>query len=499
MRPGARREAERAVSGAFFLGAGQAGMMAVGLAMTLVMPRVLGAADFGQWVMYRSIINLMLGLDLLGTHQVMSRFYIGRVAEGDPLAARRIFKTILVVRLATTVVTAGVGAWLLLRAEFALSSVGAAGMLAGSTLFQGAEVVMLHLLYGERRMRSIAAIHVLQAGMAPLAVTAAYVLRGLAWAPAACLAADGVCAGLAVLLACPWQAWAPGWLPLRECRSLLVFGGVAAVAASALQVFAHFLPYLMHLLGYDMQAIGHAGLARRVGAMASGALASVGSGLFPSLVFILQQDGLGRAVRWQQIATRLGTLVLVLGAGLFMVLGRGLTPLLFGSEFSAAAPALGLGLAAAVAKWWGSQDVRITLLLGKPSLHLPPIAALFAVFAIALRPWQPAGTATTALQAVLAGSLAYGLVFHWLLRSRYGVDANLVRYVPLCLPLLVPAVWAWRCGGAGGSVAAAVGWLVFYPLVALAGGGIRSFEITEILGLVRRPRAPAPAAPPDAE
>ncbi len=78
-------------------GMGQAGAMVIGTVLAVLLPRLMGVEGYGLWILFRSVILLLTTATMLGTQQVVSRFY-GSWSEEHPGLAQRLFKTVALFR-----------------------------------------------------------------------------------------------------------------------------------------------------------------------------------------------------------------------------------------------------------------------------------------------------------------------------------------------------------------------------------------------------------------
>ncbi|MFH0879137.1 MAG: hypothetical protein V2A34_05455, partial [Lentisphaerota bacterium] len=144
-----QKEAGHAVKGAVHIGLGQAASAAIGLVSSMFITRVLGSADYGNWVLFRSIISIVVGFSLMGTPEVMARFFVAPLAEGKRDEAGRVFKVVALFRMLLFGLAAGAGFFLLLAADYSFASAANAFYLAASVVFQGWITTFVILLYCE--------------------------------------------------------------------------------------------------------------------------------------------------------------------------------------------------------------------------------------------------------------------------------------------------------------------------------------------------------------
>jgi O-antigen/teichoic acid export membrane protein len=401
------REAAPAARGALYIALSQLTAVLIGLALAFVMPRLFGATDYGSWVIFRSVIALLTSLSLLGTPEVIARFYVARVAEGRRAEAARLFKSVAAIRAGATLILAVVGYGMLRSAEHGFAGAAPALWLALSVLLLGADAIFKLLLLGERRLRALAILGVLQTAVAPVAVTLAYAFGGLASVPPACVAGDALCLCASAAAARRHVRRAPGWLPRAEWKTVLAFGGAVAAAATAFNLLLNSIPYLMGLRGYSLEAIAFFGVASRVSGMALMMLATLGGSLFPALTAVMEHSGIERAIRWQDLILRAGLAALLMLLGILLIAGESGLPLILGATFAAVAPVMCLGVLAVVPLWVGLRAVLIALLAHRPGVYAGAAAALLGAFAAVFVALPPDADGRGAVLALFCGALGF--------------------------------------------------------------------------------------------
>jgi O-antigen/teichoic acid export membrane protein len=487
VKPAVHAEASRAVVGAVSIGIGQAVSTAIGIAMAMLVPRLLCVADYGNWVVYRSVATLLVGLSAVGTSEVVARFYMTRAAAGDTLTAARVFKSVLVARSCATAAAALAGFCMIVRSSSALSSATDGLLLAASIGLQGTQVAFMLLLYGDGRLRSLALVQVAQSATVPLAVLLAHAGGGLAMVPVGCTAGDAAVMFLTACMARPARLWVPGWLSFREHASMFAVGGLIATSNVTRDLITNAAPYLMQLRSYGVEAIGYVGVAARIGGLAAISLAMVGAALFPSLVQMQEARGLDRAQRWMELASRLGVLLIGMALGLHLLLGAWLVPLVFGTQYHDATPVIAIVLGSVAPAWLAGQWSRLALLTRQNAAH-PIAAAAFVLGTTTCFAWLPPDpTGLNAAWTLLAGGVLYAVAFAACLWRR--LPEVLIDIRPYLLPLLfVIACWPLSRWASSRLTAAAIAtaWTIAYAAALLLGGCIRPHELRDIVRALRR-------------
>ncbi len=482
-----RQEAGRAVRGSLCVGGGQVINSIIGLLAVMLIPRTFGTQDYGHWVLWRSIASLLVGLSVMGTPEIMARFYVIPLAEGRWEDAGRIFKAVVLVRLFFFSVAAFAGFWMVLGADYSFSNMQNAGWLALSIVFQGWGMTFMLLLYGERRLFQVALLNVLQAALAPLAILLAYHCeKGFLLVPMGAVCGDAIWMLIAFLLARPGQAWVKGWPSGAEMAQLMAFGGLVAVSSVALNLFSNLLPYVMSLRGYSVEAIGFIGLSTRLTGMVTLALATIGAGLFPSLAYVMQRHGTDRAVKWQNLCTRLGVVCGLLIVGAFWLLGRFLVPLVFGLSFAKAIPVLSVGFMTVVPFWLGGQMGRTALLIKQPRMYVISTLGLYVAFMAIFWGLPVDVRGLNAAGAVLGASVFYAICFAVQLRALHIRLQDVARFLPACLMTLFALLFSRLLATPGQMAVGGVVWVLLFLASIHGFGAVRYYELSEIAHMISR-------------
>lgn len=492
-RTDSRGEAGKAVSGALAIGIGQAGALLIGAAMAVVMPRTLGRVDYGWWILFRSLVQLMASASSIGMADTMVCRYVPRLAAGDPEGAGLVFKTLASARTLAAGAAAGIGAIMLSRTQFPGSGT-AAGWLALSVVFQSIGFSGTHLLYGHRRLRFVACVYALQALVSPLAVTVAYGLGGLAYAPPAAAACDAAVTGATLLYARKLVRWPRGWLGWAASSELLRFGAVVGVSSFLIGAAGNVVPYVMARTGYAAMALGFAGLGLRLALLLKGALMSVSGAVFPTLAVVSVTDGMERAERWLSLSTRVGALGVLGALGMFLIAGPCWTGPVFGREFSAAFPVIAGALAALVPLWLGLQGTRVLLLTGRARAMLGCVLVLTLASVMPLWVLPADSLGMMAIVASFGGCAAFAVAVAIAVWPR--------RILLRAWGLLIPSiVWTLLALGVGrlvvhpvSALVCAVGWGLGFVAIMFASHALTSVEVRAFWGAWRRRKGASPPA-----
>lgn len=481
-------EARRAVSGAAVMGIGQGLAATIGIGTAILVPRVLGAADFGWWILFRSIIQLMASASSVGMGDTLACHYVPRLSKGDARGADLIFKTMTTARLLSVAAVAGIGAVMLWQTVGFPGRTAAAFWLALSVALQGTGIVCAQLLYGNRLLRQVAVLHVVQAGVIPVSVALAYAWGGFAWVPPVAALSDGVCAAVAFLLARPVLRWPAGWLPAAEARQLLRFGVAVGLSTFLMGAAGNAIPYVMAKRGYTAEAIGFVGLGLRLSLLVQSTLMVVSSAVFPTLAVLGAADDMNRAARWLSLISRCGALLMLAALGGFLALGPAWMGRVFGHDFALASPVVAGCFAMLTPLWLGMQATRLLLLRGQALRMLLAILILVAGTLAPLGFLPPDRRGMTVVWAAIAAGALFALAVWATVPFRVAIAKAWARL----LPAVVWVAGAWAIGrwltGPIWSVAAFLVWLPGLAAVALLGRVMDRFELRDLWRTLRDPR-----------
>ena len=488
-----REESFRAVSGAVAIGAGQAAIILISLGVTMLMPRLFGAEDFGRWVLFRSVISLAMVLCVSGSAELLGRYYVAMRAEGRDADAGRLFKLVLAFRLALACLAAPAGA-LLLGGSTRFAFGAEAAVLSGASVLLLVIGMSFHAVpYSERHMRRVAALNLLNASLVPALVLGAYAAGGFRWVPRACALGDALYALAAFALARGLLPRAPGWPPRARWAEYGRFVAAAGFSNALISVYGNLPPYLMAGAGMDAAQIAFMGLAIRVGDIVRMTLVSVGGSLFPSITWVYEREGMDRALRWQGLAARFGAVAALAAAGLFAAAGGGLVRLVWGAAYDGAVPAIGLVLFSVAFLWIGFQHGWLGLLLKSALPFAAGSLALVVSFPVLFHVLGPVGGARGVAQAQFFSAALFMILVmtHVRLGWRQGLAVGRLAAPALAAAAAWPLAFGARLGPAAGLAVAAL-WAACFAAATLLSGSVRWAEVAEIAGRLRR----APGSPP---
>lgn len=468
----AGHEARGAVSDALATSLGQGVCFAAGLFFSVYVPRLLGAVNFGEWMLFRGLALFWISLLSMGDREVMSSFYVP-YREQNPDQASRVFKSLVAVRL--TLLPAGlVGALLML---YFSSSVYRTpnGMLclAATVILKNLQSNLCTLIFGQRRLGWVAVVEGVQAVLVPLLVLVSFGDGRVAWIPRAAVTADALIFALAWGVSRWRQEWRSGWLPWHSLIEIVRYAAAIAMASSVIVSLNNLLLYLMNLRGNFSAVLGWVGLSTRCAWVVQAGLIAVATALMPILATVQVRHGPQHMFRWQNFISRLGLVLLLLLIGNILIVGPFFVRHVWGADFAPVALLLVGSLLAVIPIWLGSQWIRQFLLQRSTRVYVQAallyagvLCSLFFLLPADEGGWTPilaVGGASVVLAAYTAVHAArQGAALSWLW-----------RFVPAVLWLA--AAWAW----AGGDTVSVADGL---RLVAWNGGFILWIVVPQALG-----------------
>jgi O-antigen/teichoic acid export membrane protein len=372
-----KKDIQHATRGAVIHAAGFGLSSVLGLLMAVLVPKVLGIRDYGNWIIFRSMGNLLVSLTVLGAPQVLSRFYVSDRTEGKDLQAFRLFKTLTVARLLLSLVVGGVGAVLLLSLGNPALDRSAALFLILSVVSQNLLISFMLLLNSERLMVRIAFLLVVRSIFVPGLILFVYPAWGFAGVPIACAIGDSVVGLLYIVSSLNVLEWPTGWLERSQWSTIFRFAGATAISLALLNLYPQLLPFLMGHRQMPVEEIGLIGLSFRCTRLLQGALGSVAAALFPFLVLALQKESDAMAVKWHSLICRLGLIVILAATGTFIVLGQHLVGWVWGEAYEGIAEVLLLCLIALAPSWVGCQYCQLGILFKQTRVYV--VAAVVLV------------------------------------------------------------------------------------------------------------------------
>lgn len=473
---------KKAMGDAIWGSIGQFGGILAGILAALLLPRALGAGDYGDWVLLRGLMSFVCSFSVLGTAEIMARFHVSRMAEGQIDRAAQVFKMVVVLRFLISLAAPCLFVVLAPGRVHLPGGFWDLSLLAAAVFCHGVSMTFLLLLYGHRDFIRIAIFNTLQPAAVPLLVVFAHAQKGFDAIPEAVVAGDAFVMIVVAVLALRRWHWPAGWPTREERRTIMRFGGIVGMAGLGVGAFQTMTPYLMSIKGFAAEAVGFVGLSGRLAGLISLFLATIGASLFPSLTHVYHTDGLARMIRWHDVGSRAGVLLALLSAGAVAWIGPWVIPRLFGRDFAGSVPVVVLGVLAAAPYWMGGQQSRLALLMNRPRVLMVMVVALLSAFSACLCFFPADAKGLGAARAVLVGSFAYGASGLWCLRAFWPIRPLAGRLLlPLICTLLVvslesllPVNSCWRVLGF-------LGWPLVFGGLAWWGGALTRLEAAKII------------------
>lgn len=477
-------EARWVVEGAIAAGTGQGLVAVIGMVLSVIIPRLFGAGDYGLWVMYRSIVNMVLMFCTLGAYQTIVCHYIPWKTAGREAEATSLLKSLAAVRLAVFFLAALVSAGMLLAGGTTLSTPMPAALIALSVLARGLLSVALLMLYGDRRIREIFGLHVLLSLIVPGSVAAAYVLGDVRSVPLGCAAGDCICAVLGIAIARPWRLLGAAWLKLSELRPILLFGTSIGISSILNSLFMNMAPYFMALRNYSAESLAYVGISIRMAGFVIGAIGSVSSAVIPTFSAVMEKEGGERVLRWNGLLTRLGFALILCVLGNAYLLADRLVPLVWGAGFAPMADVMVYSVASLLPLWLASQMVRYVLFFKRSLGYLFSRGLQLGIFLTLLFAMPGDSTGQNTLVAMILASVVFLLCASVMYFRRIPLTWSWMRHIPAILMVWLAYWLGLRPVGLLAAVLTAAGWTIAFALVVLGFGAARLYEIRDILGLV---------------
>lgn len=496
-----RHATQRAVGDALAAAVGQGVCFAAGLVFSIFVPRILGAASYGEWMLFRGMATFWLALLSMGDREVMFSFYIPEVERGKGDDAARIFKSLMLARMILLPVGLAGALWMLVSSTSAFRTLEAAGCLLATVAVKSIQCNLNTLIFGKRRMATLALLDGTQAILVPVCVLAAFCKGRMEWIPAAALVSDVVILGLTFALSRAWREWRPGWLPWKQMLEIARYAVAVSLAAGVITSMNNLLLYFMNVRGYSAGELGQVGLSIRCAFIILGGLFAVTSALMPSLAAVRVHHGAEHMYRWQNFLTRLGLAIQIGIAGNMLLLGPYLVAHIWGRDYADVAPLLAGCLFAVIPLWLSAQWVRQFLLQGRTRVYLES-AMLYATVMCGIFFLLPRGGSRWMPVLALVGAGGAMASYMGFRAAQHGAPVRwLVRFLPAWAWL--GASWMWSGSGVI-TLMDGIHVLAWNGILALGMLGAKAFTGTELQGLAaeivqrlmsRRKRSPAGDAP----
>jgi O-antigen/teichoic acid export membrane protein len=389
------------------IGASRGVVFAITSVLAVAVPALLGATDYGRWVVFRSIIGMLTGPAALGLVSVMSVHYVSRVIEGRRLEAMRLFKAAAILRLGLAVVVVAIGGLMVWATPAFSDKTWFALWLAAALFLRLAGNTLLLLLFGERNYKRLAIARVLQQCTVPAAIIPAYLAGGFALIPVAAALGEGLNALIFFGLVRRYLSWPSGWPHRDDWKVLARFAGAVSFSSAGQRVFINAVPFLMGLAGVAVTQIGYVGLATRFMMLISGTLQQTSRAMMPSTRVIMKTKGVKKVVAWHSFTCRAGLLLCLAATGVFLLAGSTVVPSVWGEEYRGAIPIMAIVLAAGALRWVGFNHSQMLVVVDRAGYAARSVFWMLAAFFTAFLFLVPGHAGIGAAIAILAGTCAF--------------------------------------------------------------------------------------------
>jgi O-antigen/teichoic acid export membrane protein len=397
--------------------AGKAAELVTLVVLATVVPRAVGAADYGRFALPLTLVTLGSLALTLGGPTLLARF-VPAAAPEERLALARAIGARLARGRAIQLVVIAVGAGVAAAAWPDRFDPFTTAVVVASLVLSVATTLALQVPLGLGRTGPWATRYPLQNAVLIVAVLVLHAVAGDEGAVLAILLSTAVAALYALAVVRPMATSSAPSVAVPP--GAIRFGALQAAGAALVQVAQRGgVVAVAVLVGSDTE-VGYAALAVGISLGVTYAVLQAFTVSLPHLA-----DGHAGGVQPEREATlrRLaGTLLLVIGpAGIIVAVALDrLVPLVFGDDFRGAVDAFGPAVALVVLAPAASLLVQVAALRLRPRVALANGVATGAVFLLAAVLVVPAWEAAGATAAALAGTAAGLAVSTRLLRGALG-------------------------------------------------------------------------------
>lgn len=250
------------------------------LALAVIVPRVLGPADFGQFAVALTVVTLASVAMMLGGPTLMAR-YVPAAAPGERVALARALSTRLAIGRIAQLAALGVTAAVLVAVDPSAFPAGLTALVVLSLVLSVAATLLLQAGLGLGRTGAWSARYPLQNAVLVAGVAVLYPIAGVPGAVAAI--AVSCAAALALGAACVGPLLRGGGAPVALPRGAMRFAVLQAAGGALVQVAHRGGVVAVALLAGSAVQTGHAALALGVALAATYAVAQVFTVSLPGL------------------------------------------------------------------------------------------------------------------------------------------------------------------------------------------------------------------------
>lgn len=484
---GPTSEGRQAARDTVWSGGGQIAMAVLGVIWLFTVPRSLGPAEYGVFVLLSSLIDLHSTACCLGVHNAFAYHFPRFRAEGTlaPFAG----SYAAVVAAASTL---GLGVMVLAAHLLGGAAVTGVMLLAiiATALLQAANTVLGGVLYGTNRIRLYSIRFPLQQSLSLAFILAGWRLWNLEGALVGQALAMGVATVWLLSVVQPWRSYRPALLRWSQMRAPVTFGLLAVFGSLGALSITRGGNIILAGVGRSAAEIGSFAVAVGFVLQGVGLLSGLSAALTPSLAALRAAGEEQRAVDWAARASRYQAILGLLTTAFVALVGKQILQVALGPRFDNVFPITLLSICGMLPLTQTGLANQFAVAWGHPRLNLENWGVLSAVFIVAggvlAHLYGSLGMAAALVAAAWTGSLYTGLR----LRSMGGPDVwspSVLKLVALALPgvLLVRIEGGW-----GLSIALFAAFVAWFVLVCFAVRAVTVKDLREVVVSLRPARAP---------
>lgn len=483
---GPTQQGRQAARGAVWSAGGQVAMAVFGIVWLFTVPRTLGPASYGIFVLLSSLVDFHSTACCLGVHNAFAYHFPRFRAEGT-LAP---FATSYAATVAV-VSAVGLGVLVLVAQVLGGGAVTAVMMLAivSTAVFQAANTVLGGVLYGNNRIRLYSMRFPLQLMLQLVAVLAGWRLWKLDGAMMGLAAGMGIATLWLLWVVRPASKYRPSLLPWSQLRAPLTFGVLAIFGSLAALTLTRGGNIILAGVGRSPSEIGSFAVAVGFVLQGVGLLGGLGSALTPSLAALRAAGEEDRAAEWAIRAARYQAIFGLLGTAFVALIGKQILQMALGPRFDNVFPITLVSICGLLPLAQGGLANQFSVAWGHPRLNLENwgvLSGVFIILGILLAHYYGSlGMATGLVAAAWAAGVYAGLR----LRSLGGPNIwnpGVLKLLALALP---GALLLRGEPGLGLSAALFTGFAIYLTAGGLLSRAISVQDLRDIV-LSLKPHAP---------
>ena len=433
-------QTQATVRHAGWLAVQRGGLVVGGFLYAVLVPRLLGPADYGRLALVTTLAAWFVLLSALGLLQAIGRYAPQFVLQGDTEGLRWFFGRLLAVRLVSGALAAGLFLLFTLLWLRDLDPLLLA-LVAGVVFVQAAGNLFYAFFLGLNRAARWGAGEIVGQWVSLALLPPGFLLGGLRGAGLALLLTELVVLGLGLWWVRPYLAWSHVRLDLRRLAPYLRFGLVFFGSNLLTATFHRSGEALVRAVAGDYAQVGYFGLAQNVYLTAALAVPQFTLAFAPLLTALRTQGQVEAMRRW--IERLLAWLAVggVLVAFSALLVGDDLVPLVFGPAYRPVAANLVPLTLALLPLALSSVANLLALIHDRPGLALQSAGVLLVAFWALGLPLVAAWGSLGGCLAALGASTLYAGAFTWRVRrvTRYSLRPWALAILPGVpfLPLVV--------------------------------------------------------------